>query len=211
MAARVCCYVDGFNLYHAIDGLRRPHLKWVDLNALARSMLRKDETLACVRYFSAYATWLPGPYARHRQYVAALEATGTTAVLAHFKDKYRSCKRCGHNWKAHEEKETDVRLALAVLEDGYDDIYDRAIIVSADSDLVPAIELARRRFVDKTYYVAAPPGQFSAARGLMRVCHGHFEISPARIGHCLLPGRVTDERGDVVATRPGEYSPPPPR
>jgi NYN domain len=211
MVTRVCCYFDGFNLYHAIDELGRPHLKWVDLSALARTMLRPGESLACVRYFSAYATWLPGPYARHRQYVAALEATGTTPVMAHFKDKYRSCRRCGHSWKAHEEKETDVRLALAVLEDGYDDLYDRAVIVSADSDLVPAIEKARRRFVDKKYYVAAPPGQFSSARGLMRTCHGHFEISPARIGQCLLPERIVDDGGAVVATRPREYAPPTPR
>ena len=144
---RVSCYFDGLNLYHAIDELRSPHLKWVDLSALARTMLRRGETLAAVKYFSAYATWLPGPYARHRRYVAALEAAGARPIMAHFKNKYRSCHRCGHSWKAHEEKETDVRLALAVLEDGYDDLYDRAIIVSADSDLVPVIEQARRRFV----------------------------------------------------------------
>jgi len=128
--------------------------------------------------------------------------------MAHFKNKYRSCHRCGHSWKAHEEKETDVRLALAVLEDGYDDLYDRAIIVSADSDLVPVIEQARRRFVDKAYYVAALPGQFSAARGLTRTCHGYFEISPARIGKCLLPERITSDDGTAIANRPPEYAPP---
>jgi uncharacterized LabA/DUF88 family protein len=124
--------------------------------------------------------------------------------MAHFKNKYRSCHKCGHTWKAHEEKETDVRLALAVLEDGYDNLYDRAIVVSADSDLVPVIEQARRRFIDKTYYVAAPPGQFSAARGLASACHGFFEISPARIEKCLLPERITGDAGTVLTTRPLE-------
>ena len=38
MAKRVACYVDGFNLYHAIDDLRKPHLKWVNLWALAESL-----------------------------------------------------------------------------------------------------------------------------------------------------------------------------
>ena len=206
--ARVCRYFDGLNLYHAIKELHRPQLKWVDLSALARSMLRGGEALASVKYFSAYATWLPGPYARHRHYVTALEATGTTPIMAHFKNKYRSCHRCGHSWRAHEEKETDVRLALAVLEDGYDDVYDRAIIVSADSDLVPVIEQARRRFVDKAYYVATPPGQFSAARGLTRACHGYFEISPARIAKYLLPERITLDDGTILAIRPPEYAPP---
>ena len=207
---RVCCYFDGLNLYHAIAELNRPHFKWVDLTALARTMLRPGEQIASVKYFSAFATWLPGPYARHRQYVAALEATGTAAVMAHFKQKYRSCRRCGHIWKAHEEKETDVRIALAILEDGYDDLYDRAIIVSADSDLVPVIERARKRFVDKTYYVATPPGQFSAARSLTRSGHGYFEISPPRIASCLLPEQVKDANGAVLATRPAAYAPPAP-
>lgn len=94
------------------------------------------------------------------------------------------------------------------LEDGYDNLYDRAIVVSADSDLVPVIEQARRRFIDKTYYVAAPPGQFSAARGLASACHGFFEISPARIEKCLLPERITGDAGTVLTTRPLEYAPP---
>jgi hypothetical protein len=68
---RVSCYVDGFNLYHAVDDLQKPHLKWLDLRALAASLCRKDEQLVKVAYFSAYATWLPASYARHREYVAA--------------------------------------------------------------------------------------------------------------------------------------------
>jgi hypothetical protein len=71
-AMRVACYIDGFNLYHAIRDLQKPHLKWLDLRALAQSLCRGGEDLVKVAYFSAYATWLPGPYSRHRQYVAAL-------------------------------------------------------------------------------------------------------------------------------------------
>ena len=68
---RVIVYIDGFNLYHAIDDLGKPHLKWLDLRALAESLLRADEQVKLVRYFSAYATWMPARYARHREYVAA--------------------------------------------------------------------------------------------------------------------------------------------
>ena len=56
---RVACYVDGFNLYHAIHDLQKPHLKWVNLWALAQSICRSGETLTKVAYFSAYATWIP--------------------------------------------------------------------------------------------------------------------------------------------------------
>lgn len=81
---RVACYVDGFNLYHAIDDLAQPHLKWVDLWALAKFICRADEDLIKVAYFSAYATWPPAPCARHRQYVAALKHHGVECHIARF-------------------------------------------------------------------------------------------------------------------------------
>ena len=39
--ATVSFYVDGFNLYHAINGLHRPQLKWLNLRELAISFLEK--------------------------------------------------------------------------------------------------------------------------------------------------------------------------
>lgn len=206
--SRVICYIDGFNLYHSIDDLGRPHLKWLDLWALSETMIWPHEQLVSVKYFSAYAKWLPDPYRRHLKYVAALETAGVEPIMSHFKKKDRYCKRCGNTWKAHEEKETDVRIALAVMEDGYDDIYDRALIVSGDSDLVPVIEKARARFVDKTYYVAAPPGQWPFSRDIRGTGHGSFELSPTRLADCLFDENVTNSDGNVIASRPVEYQPP---
>jgi hypothetical protein len=37
---RVICFVDGFNLYHAIHYLKAPHLKWVNLWSLASVFIR---------------------------------------------------------------------------------------------------------------------------------------------------------------------------
>ncbi len=205
---RVVCYIDGFNLYHSIDNLSRPHLKWLNLWELSKTMLRNGEILKHVKYFSAFAKWLPNPYKRHRTYVAALEATGVTPIMSHFKQKWRTCKICKNTWKTHEEKETDVRVALTVMEDGYDDIYDRAIIVSGDSDLVPVIERARARFVDKTFYIAAPPGQFGSSRDIRGAAHGSFEIRPSRLKRCLFDQNVTNGDGEIIAVRPQNYDLP---
>jgi hypothetical protein len=101
---RVACYIDGFNLYHAIDDLQKPHLKWVDLHALALSLCRDGEELAKVAYFSAYATWLPDKYNRHRQYVAALQATNVECHMARFSEQSARCNNCGSKWKRHEQK-----------------------------------------------------------------------------------------------------------
>jgi hypothetical protein len=107
---RVACYVDGFNLYHAIDDLDKRHLKWLDLRALAQSLCRDGEQLVKVAYFSAYATWRPDSYARHRTYIAALKNLGIDCHMARFSEQSASCLKCGATWKRHEEKETDVHF-----------------------------------------------------------------------------------------------------
>lgn len=205
---RVACYIDGFNLYHAINDLAKPHLKWVDLKALADSLCRNNETLVKVAYFSAYATWLPGPYARHRKYIAALRHLGVECHIARFSEKTASCLKCKAVWKQHEEKETDVHFSLTLLEDAIDDVFDRAIIISADSDYVPAVRRVRARFPGKQLFVATPPDRYGKARGLLNVCNSGTAITKGRIARCLLPATIADANGALIATRPVEYDPP---
>lgn len=51
---RVACFIDGFNLYHAIADLRQSYLKWIDLWALASRVVKpQSEALVAVYYFSA--------------------------------------------------------------------------------------------------------------------------------------------------------------
>ena len=83
---------------------------------------------------------------RHQEYVKALEATGVTPILGHFKDKDRECFKCGATWVAHEEKETDVSIRITMLNDAYKGKYDRAYLITRDSDLMPAIKMVRAEF-----------------------------------------------------------------
>lgn len=206
---RVACYVDGFNLYHAIDDLNKPHLKWVDLWALAKSLCRDKETLVKVSYFSAYATWRPDKYARHREYVAALKHAGVECHMARFSEQTTNCMNCGKTWKRHEEKETDVHFSLTLLEDAFDDVFDRALVISADGDHVPAVRRVRARFPGKQVFAATPPGRHGKAREMLRACHSGTNITPGRVAKWLLPEFVRDDKGNLIATRPAGYAPPP--
>jgi hypothetical protein len=42
---RVSFYIDGFNLYHAIDELGDDRLKWLNLTSLCQSFLRPGDQL----------------------------------------------------------------------------------------------------------------------------------------------------------------------
>ena len=50
-------YIDGFNLYHAIDALGDNRLKWISFWALGLSFLKPKEHLNSVTYFTAVLTW----------------------------------------------------------------------------------------------------------------------------------------------------------
>lgn len=198
---RAIVYYDGFNLYHAIDDLNAPSLKWVNLWDLSASFLRGNETLVGVKYFSAYATWRPDAYARHRHYVRALKAVGVQPILGQFKKRYPNCKSCGSSYTTHEEKESDVNVAIHLVSDALTDQFDRAIVVSADTDLRSAVHMAREMTDNKLIDVVAPPLRGGHARSLKPL----FEITKGRLRKNLFGAQVFDANGDVVATRPGNY------
>lgn len=207
-ARRAICYVDGFNFYHAVADLGLPHLKWVNLHALAGTLLKQYQTLVATKYFSAYATWRRDAFQRHKEYTRALEACGVDVTMAHFKNKQAGCRTCGARWVEHEEKETDVHLALQLLVDAEDNVADDLVLITADSDLVPPIRLIQSRHKDKRVIVAAPPGRFGHGRSLQQQANSYFVITKGRIKRSLLDREVKDANGNVVAVRPSDYDPP---
>ncbi|HEX6860932.1 MAG TPA: NYN domain-containing protein [Caulobacteraceae bacterium] len=207
---RVACFIDGFNLYHSLKRLKAQHLKWVDLHKLmCRQIAARSERVSAVYYFSAFADWLPAERQRHEEYVRALESTGVQPILGQFKEKDRSCKTCGAHWKGHEEKETDVNIALWLINEAYRDTYDKALIVSRDSDLKPALQMVRSQFAEKELTVVAPPNS-GHSNDLIGVAHSKRKITVAQVADCLFPQQVLcPTNGTVLATRPAKFDPPP--
>ncbi len=208
---RVCAYVDGFNLYHAIDDLKRHDLKWLNLWQLCQVYSPKpDHELVAVCYFSAFATWRPDAFARHRAFVRALESVGVTAILGRFKEKDRSCYACKHTWKDHEEKETDVNIGIRLVQDAYEDRFDRALLITGDSDLTPAVRMVKAKFPHKEVRVIAPVGR-DFSMELVAAAGPTSEARRMRLIHlekCLFPAEVRDPQGVIKATRPTKYDPP---
>ena len=140
---RVSVYIDGFNLYHAIDALNENHLKWLDLWKLSETLVRPGEVVTCVKYFSVYAPWREDIYRRHQTYVAALKARNVQFVEGKFKSKPVRCRRCQLPYTTHEEKETDVNIGVHLMADALKGRFDRALVVSADTDLNAAVRHTR--------------------------------------------------------------------
>lgn len=207
---RVIFFVDGFNLYHAIEDLKTNHLKWLDLNTLCQNFSPSPHfTIENIYYFSAYATWLPDAVRRHKTYLLALESTGVIPVLGKFKEKDRNCNKCESMWKAHEEKETDVNIALHILDQAYQDKFDRAVIVSADSDFSPVIRLTKERFPEKQFRILTPVGR-EHSRDLVNAVGGDANatyIKRIHIERSLFPEKIVSSLGTEIV-RPLKYNPP---
>ncbi len=72
---RVVAYVDGFNMYHAIENHLPEHFKWLDYRKLVQSLLGPDEALKQVILFTAYPEWDSTKLARHKNYLKVLAKT----------------------------------------------------------------------------------------------------------------------------------------
>jgi len=206
--ARAIALIDGFNLYHAVLDLRQGYLKWLDLHKLCRAFLPSPQfALERVLYFTALATWKPQSLIRHRAYLRALEATGVEVVTAKFKESKKFCRTCKASWVHHEEKETDVSIGVHLVDLAYQDTFDRALLLTGDSDLAPAVRIVKQRFPAKQIALLTPPGR-SRSYELVAACG--TEGSRVRLVHlqrALLPERTACADGSYVM-RPAEYCPP---
>lgn len=118
-----------------------------------------SELLFGLRYLAAGRRGSPSPV------TAALESVGVTLHISEFKERNRECRNCGAQWVGHEEKETDVRMSIGIVADALTDKFDLAIVVTADSDMKPAVARVRN-ISGKNLLLVAPPKRFAQARAL---------------------------------------------
>ncbi len=157
---RVIVYVDGFNFYY---GLKTPKWKkyyWLDIVKLFEMFLRPNQELMAVKYFSARPTDMGKSKRQDAFFQANNENPKFKLILGKYLKKTIKCFNCQYTIQTYEEKESDVRFATQIVADAYQDNCDIAIIVSADSDMIPAIELAKEAHVKVFIYF--PPNQFSS-------------------------------------------------
>ena len=205
---RVSCYIDGFNLYHAIDDLGPScnYLKWLNLWSLSSAFIKSSqEKITNVYYFTALAHWLPGPKERHEEFIKAQSFYGVTTILGHFKAKQSSCKACGATWKTHEEKQSDVNIAAYLIHHAHLDAFDKALIISADSDLCNAIQLVLDTHHDKEINILVPPNRYEITREL-RGMVGSYKIKQKHLINNLLPDTVLENpSGNIIARKLSKY------
>jgi uncharacterized LabA/DUF88 family protein len=102
--------------------------------------MRDDDRLVAVNFFTALNRWDAGKRRRHLAYIRALQHTKVTVINGTFDRSSKYCWAKGGYCRNYSEKKTDVAIAVSLIADGLEDKYDKAFLVSADSDHVPLAE-----------------------------------------------------------------------
>ena len=154
---------------HPQDCLGRS-LYWLNLEEVVLSKLEPSEACQGVKYFSAprrvpkkappeEVPMYLASNERQRVYLEALRTCELIEVILgwYSEGKPHRCRVCQTSWPNFEEKVTDVNIATHMLADAYEDRFDTALVLSADADLVPPIEVTRR--LGKKVVVGLFPGR----------------------------------------------------
>lgn len=196
-------YIDGFNLYFSLKEKNWQSLMWLDLVKLSRTLLRPDQELVCVKYFTAR---IKNDLQKQQRQNAFLDALATLDCLEIHEGTYQNhevlCYDCGRKWHDDKEKQTDVGIATEMLIDSYKkDFVDDLILITADSDQCPAIRAVRS--LGKFVLIVLPPGREHYLE-VQSVANAKVVLTKRKFRESLLPAEVTARNGFVIK-RPEKY------
>ncbi len=200
--ARIFFFIDGLNLYHAFDDHEKYRkYKWISVAKLCKCYVTdKRDSISGIEYFTALAIWDPGKVLRHRLFIKAQENDGVEIVYGEFKIRDRKCRICKKDYKSPEEKQTDVNIAIHLFELAIKDRYDKAIVISGDTDLLPAIKAVRRMFPSKQVGVVIPIGR--ASEDLKKQTDFHYRMREKHLISSHYSDVITLVDGSILTCPP---------
>ncbi len=204
---RIIFYIDGFNLYYgirnrgALNAHKKPKptnkYKWLDLVALCKSLVSSCDIVK-IKYFTARIEKCGSKTERQAKYLKIWEDNQLVEVI---EGKYlrSNVKRPLSDGSGivevvkDEEKGTDVNLASHLLIDGITNQYDKAAIISNDSDFAYPIEFVKNS-LGKPVFIFNPQHNRSAT--LERIASVYKPIFDNTLKQ--LPPTVKLSNGEVV-------------
>ncbi len=211
---RVTFYIDGFNFYFGLKRTKKidsdwRNFYWIDVVKLCESFLGENQILEKVIYFTA-SPLSPIKNSRQSAFLNAnklINGERFEIVRGKYLDKHIICPYCKGDISRPEEKKTDVNISIRMVEDCVLGKTDIVALVSADSDLVPPIELIQRLFPQVGIKVYFPPSNFSNDLKDNLIHHRSKPVlmikNIRRFQSAVMPDEVS--KGDKVYTIPDKW------
>lgn len=193
---KVLAYIDGFNLYFGMKENGNSTL-WLNPQQLVLSLLKPGQELICTKYFTSRVRNNPDKERRQKTYIEALETLPDFKITyGHYQSHIETCRRCGHSYLYSNEKMTDVNIAVSMMEDAHNDLYDMAFLITGDSDLVPPINSIHRIYPKKRVFVAFPPNRSNIS--VKNVAKGSLVIGRKKLMDAQFPETVSKPDGFIL-------------
>lgn len=160
---RVAVYIDGGNTYRKLKDLKLPEEgKRFDFSALVSHLVGERDLISKRYYVGQVRNHDDSEKSEHlvkkqQQFLESLRNTGF---------EVKAGKIMYDNGRIR-EKGVDVKLAIDLVIGAADDLYDSAIVISSDTDLIPAIKYVingKRRKVEYVGFAGIP------SFGMIREC-----------------------------------------
>ncbi len=199
---RVIAYIDGYNLYFGLREQGWKRFYWLNLQRLAEQFLKPNQALAETKYFTTIVKYPDDRRRRQQVFLEALQTLPNLSIFyGHFLSDPVTCRQCGHTYTTHHEKMTDVNISVELMKDAFQNRFDLAFLISADSDLVSPIRTVQQLFPKKKVISIFPPGRFSSA--LKRVSAGTLHIGHVELSKSLFPDQVVKK--GIVLEHPASW------
>jgi len=139
---RVSVYIDGANFYFSVKSINKRYTDFKFDFERYISHITKNRKLGEIYYFIAplKQNLNAGVYKEQQKMLTRLRKFGVKVILC---KRQKIDKQDGT--ETHKIKEDDIRLALQMQKDAYDNKFDVALIFSWDGDFVPLPEYLRER------------------------------------------------------------------
>jgi len=198
---RVITYIDGFNLYFGLREKGWHRFYWLNVQLLARNLLKFNQELVMTKYFTARIIGSPDKEKRQSTFIEALETVPNLEIIyGKYQLNPRECTHCGFKDQVPNEKMADVNIAVEMLSDAVKDKFDTALLLSADSDLAPLIRAIKNTFSQKRVVVVFPPKRDSVE--LRNIAHACLRIGRANLARSLFPDNVRKADGFILQRPP---------
>lgn len=202
---RVIAYVDGFNFYYGLKRAAWRKYYWLDLVSFLSKFLKDYQLLVEVHYFSAVPTDKEKQDRQDLFFSANKLNPRFHLHLGKFLQKKIKCQSCQQSYITYEEKESDVRLATAMISDVVKGKCDTSILVSADSDIIPAIDFIRSFKPEHKIYVYFPPHRVSFDLRQKADRYILLERHPEKFEKSLLPDKIPLVPSGYILQRPPQW------
>jgi uncharacterized LabA/DUF88 family protein len=177
---------------------------WLDLVKFVESFLKPHQELVGVKYFSAVQKNI-GKADRQDLFFQANKLNPKFHLhLGKFLQKKLICRNCHDEIIQFEEKETDVRIATQMLNDVVQNKCSISILISADSDLIPPIEVIREINPNHKLWVFFLPQRYSNDLVNMSDRYVKLDRHQSKFENARLPEDVVLKNG-YIAKRPDNW------